>query len=114
MMITKHLLPQDELELPRPRILNGEVHKTAYTQRSSPPGREQSCRVQLTVMQALSARLQQQEQRGKRLEALLAQHQSLSERQTQQHRAEVTALHTALRDAHLRLQQTDQVFEEQV
>lgn len=81
---------------------------------SMPRMAEQSCRVQLSVMQALSSRLQLQEQRGRRLEAALAQQQNHTERLVQQHRDEVITLRSALQTTQARLQQSLHVFDEQV
>jgi hypothetical protein len=75
---------------------------------------EQSCRVQLSVMQALSERLQQQEVKSRRLEATLAQHHYHMERLIQQHHDEVASLQSALQAAQMRLQHQIQAFEEQV
>lgn len=75
---------------------------------------EQSCRVQLSVMQTLSSRLQLQEQRGRRLEAVLAQHQNHSERLQQHHHEEVAALRTALQNSQARLQHSLRAYDEQV
>jgi len=65
-------------------------------------------------MQALSERLQQQEAKGRRLEATLAQHHYHMERLIQQHHEEVVSLQTALQAAQMRLQQQIHAFEEQV
>jgi hypothetical protein len=75
---------------------------------------EQSCRVQLSVLQALNERLQQQEAKGRRLEATLAQNNYHMERLVQMHHDEVASLQGALQAAQMRLQHQIQAFEEQV
>ncbi|XP_065331418.1 ninein homolog isoform X5 [Cloeon dipterum] len=74
---------------------------------------EQSCRVQLSVMQTLSERLQQQEVKGRRLEAALSINQLNTQRLIQQHQEEIVSLQAAIQAGQLRLQQQIIAYDEQ-
>ncbi|XP_012288613.1 blastoderm-specific protein 25D isoform X2 [Orussus abietinus] len=79
--------------------------------------REQACRIDINVLQALNSRLQTQEQKRHRLQATLKQHQLHTERilhQTwAQHRTEVADLQFVLRSTQGKLQQLIQTNKEQ-
>ncbi|XP_059473957.1 blastoderm-specific protein 25D isoform X2 [Neocloeon triangulifer] len=75
---------------------------------------EQSCRVQLSVMQALKERLQQQDVKCRRFETVIAQQQLHLERLLHQHSAEVAGLQAAIQAGQMRLQQQMVICEQQM